>query len=111
MKQQTDRPSRGGSRLRWVLVALGIAIVVVVAAALFASGDPDGLERVAEQIGFGEAAQGSPFRIIADYVFPGLDGPMATIVAGVIGVLVVFGIAWLIGRLLARRHSDTTTGR
>ncbi len=102
---QTDafRPQRSRT---WVLAALAIIVAVVVAAALWASGDPDGLERVAEDHGFLGVAEDSPFAIIADYVFPGLgDGPIATIVAGVIGVAVVFGVVWVIGRLLARRRS------
>jgi hypothetical protein len=94
-----------GRRTGWVLAGLTIAVVVVVAAAFFASGDPDGLERVAENLGFGDAADGSPFSIIADYVVPGIDGPLATIVAGVIGVAVVFGLVLLVGRVLARRRS------
>jgi len=88
-----------------VLIALGLVVVVVVAAALFASGDPDGLERVAEDLGFAGEGEGSPFSLIAAYVFPGLDGPMASIVAGIIGVAVVFGLLWLIGNVLVRRRS------
>jgi PDGLE domain len=97
----SGRPSRTG----WVVAGLGIAVLVVIAAAFLASGDPDGLERVAEDTGFLDAAEGSPFALIADYVFPGLDGPLATIVAGVIGVAVLFGLVWAVGRLLARRRA------
>ncbi len=104
----TDMHSTDRSRFSWVLIAVGLIVLVVVAAALFASGDPDGLERVAEDTGFLGAGEGSPFSVIADYVFPGLDdGPIATIVAGLIGVAVVFGVVWLIGRLLARRSPPT----
>jgi hypothetical protein len=92
-------------RPSWVLAALAIVAAVVVAAALFASGDPDGLERVAEDEGFAGAGQGSPFSVIADYVFPGLDGPAATIAAGLLGAAVLFGLVWLLGRVLARRRS------
>jgi hypothetical protein len=88
-----------------VAAALVISSLVVVAAALFASGDPDGLERVAEETGFSGAAEGSPFSVIADYVFPGVDGPLATIFAGLIGVAVLFGVVWLLGRTLARRRA------
>jgi uncharacterized membrane protein len=102
---QTETRERRRSTT-WVLVALAIIVAVVVAASYLASGDPDGLERVAEDNGFLDVAQDSPFSIIADYVFPGLDdGPIATIVAGVIGVAIVFGVAWLIGRMLAKRRS------
>jgi len=93
-------------RTGWVLAGLAIAVVVVVAAAFFASGDPDGLERVAENLGFGDAAEGSPFSIIADYVVPGLDGPLATVVAGVVGVVVLFVLLWLVGKALARRPGE-----
>ena len=92
-------------RRSWIAVGLLITAVVVVAAAYLASADPDGLERVAGDRGFEGAAETPPFQVIADYVFPGLDGPLATIVAGLIGVAVVFGIVWLVGRLLARRRT------
>jgi hypothetical protein len=90
-----------------VIGALGIIAIVVVAAAFFASGNPDGLERVAEDSGFIDAGRDNPFSIIGDYVFPGMDGPMATVVAGLIGVVVVLAVVWLIGALLARRRSGT----
>jgi hypothetical protein len=89
----------------WVAAGLAIAAIVVVVAAFLASGDPDGLERVAEDVGFLGAGQDSPFTIIADYVFPGMDGPMATILAGLLGIAVVFALAWLAGKALARRRA------
>ncbi len=105
----TGEPARPSRRWTWIIVGLAIVLVVVVAASFFASGDPDGLERVAGDQGFLGAAQDSPFSIISDYVFPGLDdGPIATIVAGVIGIAIVFGVVWLIGRLLARRRPPST---
>jgi amino acid transporter len=105
MQNEANRPSR--SRVRWVIGALAIIAVIVVAASFLASGDPDGLERVAEDQGFIGAGEGSPFSIIADYVFPGMDGPMATVVAGLIGVAIVLGLVWLVGSLLARRRSGS----
>lgn len=88
-----------------VIAGLVIAAVVVIAASYLTSGDPDGLERVAGEHGFDDAGQAAPFEVIADYVFPGLDGPIATIAAGLIGVAVVFGLVWLAGRMLARRRT------
>jgi hypothetical protein len=106
----TETTARG-SRLPWIVGGLAIAIVVVVGAAFLASGDPDGLERVAEDQGFDGAGQDSPFELIGDYVFPGLEEPLATIVAGIIGVVVVFGIVWLIGLLVARRRRSAPVPR
>ena len=59
-----------------------------------ASAHPDGLEWVAEQNGFLDAAQGPVFSIIPDYVLPGVSNEaLATILAGLIGTLIVAGVA------------------
>ena len=91
------------SSRRWIAAALGIVVFVVIAAATWASADPDGLERVAQDVGFIDAAQDPGYQILPDYTLPGLDGTLSTIVAGLIGVLVVVGLVLLLGRLAARR--------
>lgn len=89
---------------RWVALGLVLAAVVVVLAAAFASPDPDGLERVAEDHGFIERAEDALFQVIPDYVLPGISDPLlATVGAGLIGLLVVFGLVVGLGRLLGRR--------
>jgi cobalt/nickel transport system permease protein len=83
---------------------LGIAIALAIASPL-ASAYPDGLEWVAEQKGFLEIAQGPAYEIIPDYVFPGVPNEaMATILAGIIGVLIVFGVALLVAYLRRSRQ-------
>lgn len=100
MNGSTDRR---GHRLWW-LVGLGIAVLVVVILAPLASPDPDGLERVAEDKGFLGQAQDALYSILPDYTIPGIDDPtVSTIVAGLIGLAIVFGVMWALGRLLARR--------
>lgn len=90
--------SKGG--IGWVVVGILIALAVVVLSPL-ASADPDGLERVAEDMGFIAAAQASPFNILPDYTVPFLgETPLSTILAGIIGMLVVLGIVYLLGRAL-----------
>jgi cobalt/nickel transport system permease protein len=90
--------SKGG--IGWVVVGILIALSVVVISPL-ASADPDGLERVAEDMGFIAAAQASPFNILPDYTVPLLgETPVSTILAGIIGMLVVLGIVYLLGRAL-----------
>ena len=76
------------------LIALVFCLTLVSLAPL-ASSAPDGLERVAGDVGFIELAQEAPFLLITDYVFPGLENEaLATILAGVIGTLILFGIAY-----------------
>jgi cobalt/nickel transport system permease protein len=90
----------------WWLVGLGIAVLVVVILAPLASPDPDGLERVAEDKGFLGQAQDALYSILPDYTIPWIDDPtVTTIVAGLIGLAIVFGVMWAVGRLLARRSS------
>ena len=86
------------------MVGLAIAALVVIVLAPLASPDPDGLERVAQDNGFLGNAQTGPYSIIPDYTVPGVGGNLSTILAGLIGVLVVFGLMVLLGRVLARRR-------
>jgi cobalt/nickel transport system permease protein len=90
----------GKGGIGWAVVGILIALAVVVVSPL-ASSDPDGLERVAEDLGFLKAGQASPFVLIPDYTLPFLRGtPLSTIVAGLIGVVVVLGIVFMLARAL-----------
>jgi len=85
-----------------VAVGLGIALGVALLSPL-ASSDPDGLERVAEDEEFLDEAKDAPYEVIPDYLFPGVENEsVATILSGVLGVLIVaaltFGIAFLLRR-------------
>lgn len=85
---------------KWWLVALIVCLAVAIFSPL-ASSSPDGLERVAENKGFIDLAGNSPFEIIADYAFPGIENEaVATIIAGVIGTLLLFGLAYGVAFLL-----------
>jgi cobalt/nickel transport system permease protein len=87
----------------WVIAGVVIALVVVLLSPL-ASASPDGLERVAEDMGFISAGQSAPYEIIPDYTLPFLgETPLSTIVAGAIGVLVVLGITFVTGRSLQKK--------
>jgi hypothetical protein len=93
-------------RRAWWVVGLGITAIVVVVAAQFASGDPDGLEAVAEEHGFIETAQDALYSIFPDYTFAGIEDPVvSTIVAGLIGVVIVSAVMVGLGLLLRRRRA------
>jgi cobalt/nickel transport system permease protein len=87
---------KGGRGWIW---AGGLVTLAVVFLSPLASADPDGLERVATDMGFINAGQSAPYSIIPDYMLPFLgETALSTIIAGVIGVLVVGAIIMLIGR-------------
>lgn len=91
---------RGGAG--WVPVGIGLALLVTLFSPL-ASGDPDGLERVATDIGFIGAGQDAPYQILPDYTVPFIgDANLSTIVSGMIGALIVFGLLYLVVRTLRR---------
>jgi len=91
----------------WVVGGIALALLLVLIAP-FASGHPDGLEWVAETTGFIESAQDAPYNILPDYTIPALgETGLSTILAGVIGVLLVAGVAYLAARSLKRSGSTT----
>lgn len=91
-------------RTLW-LVGLGLALLCAGVLSGYASASPDGLEHVAERLGFAAAAR-EPLVAgpLAGYQVAGVPG--ATLsggLAGVLGTLVVLAVGLLLGRLLRRR--------
>ena len=91
----------------WWVVGLLVAAAVVIVLSPLASPDPDGLERVAIDSGFIEQGQEALYELLPDYSVPVLgDGTPSLIAAGLIGVVLLFGAMWLLGRVLARRSQS-----
>lgn len=90
----------------WAVWAVGLALALALAiASPLASSHPDGLEWVAEQNGFLSSAQGPLFKIIPDYALPGVSSQaLATILAGILGTLLVFGVAFGVAYLRRNRQ-------
>lgn len=101
-----ERPRRSLLRRFWWIPGIAITALVVIVLAPLASGDPDGLEWVAGEQGFVQTAQDALYRIFPNYTIPGIDDPvLSTVLAGLIGVGIVFLIMFGLGRLLARRRT------
>jgi len=87
---------------RKVFGGLGLALAIAAFLSPFASSSPDGLERVAEDLGFldkGITLFASP---IPDYLFPGVGNEkIATALAGIIGTGLVFIFMYAMGKFLA----------
>ena len=82
----------------WAYIG-GLIALVVVFLSPFASADPDGLERVAGDLGFLELARPASYQILPDYTVPFLgETALSTILAGVIGLIVVGVITILVAR-------------
>ena len=96
-----------------IFIFTGLALALSIAAFLspFASKNPDGLDRVSKDLKFEEKATAEspakklPFsQIFEEYSFKAVpDEKVSTALAGVTGTLVVFGLAWGIGKLAVRK--------
>ncbi len=90
------------------IVQIGLVTSIFVAAIIsfYASSNPDGLEFVAEQVGFLNTAKdsvtaGSP---LADYAFAGLENERISVaLAGIIGVLLTAAISFGLFTFLKKR--------
>ena len=96
------------------LIGLGITLIIAAVVSSFASSNPDGLERVAEDLGFIDSAhpeplaQKLPFASVFDgYAFRGGPAIVATPIAGVVGAIAAFAVAWGAGKLLIRPGSSS----
>lgn len=96
-----ESASAQGSRI-WILAGALIALVVVLLSPL-ASVNPDGLNRVAIDLGFFKTAQAGT-GLLAGYAVSFLGKtPLSRIAAGAVGVLAVLGLAFLVGRALQKK--------
>ncbi|MCC6804964.1 MAG: energy-coupling factor ABC transporter permease [Anaerolineae bacterium] len=89
----------------WIAAGLLIALAIPFASPL-ADSNPDGLERVAEDHGFLDLGEAPPYELLPDYTVPFIEQEgVTTIVAGIIGVLVVAGVGYGAARLAGRDDS------
>jgi len=96
-----------GGKVVW-LIGLLIVLILVIASPL-ATTRPDGLEWVATQNGFLSTARAPLYRLIPDYIFPGITNEtLATIVAGILGAVIIFGVG--LGVAYTRRNRQTSGG-
>ncbi|MBD2182206.1 PDGLE domain-containing protein [Planktothrix sp. FACHB-1355] len=104
----------------FVIAGLGVALLIAIFVSPFASSDPDGLDRVSQELKFEDKAiEEAPakklpfYAIFEEYALRGVPEQVATPLAGLVGTLTTFGLAWGIGKLVVRNSAaslpnDTT---
>ena len=97
----SEKSTASGGR-GWIVAGVLVSLLAVLISPL-ASGNPDGLERVAEDLGFLGAGLDAPYQILPDYTIPFLgETAISTILAGIVGAGVLLGLLILVGRNLRR---------
>lgn len=102
----------------FMIAGLGVALLIAIFLSPFANSDPDGLNRVAEDLNFAQKeveeppAQKLPFSAVFDgYALKGVPEGVATPLAGLVGTLATFGLAWGLSKLVVRNSAASDGDR
>ena len=88
--------------MKGYLKALILILVCLAVLIPFASSDPDGLEKVAETLRV-EETESSSAGLMPDYTVPVVENEYdSTLIAGVAGVFLVLGAAFVLGKSIAK---------
>ncbi|WZO99088.1 energy-coupling factor ABC transporter permease [Isosphaeraceae bacterium EP7] len=110
---QPDLPELGAGPKLWQAGLAGLMVAMSVAAFLapFASGSPDGLEKVGGWLGFLVEADPLVRPLLPDYKFGGIEREgVATALAGLLGTILVFGVGAVMGRAFTRPEQSAGAG-
>ena len=88
--------------MKGYLKALILTLICLAALIPFASSDPDGLEKVAETLGV-EEPESQAVSLMPDYAVPAVENEYgSTLIAGVAGVFIVLGVAFVLGKSMTK---------
>ncbi|BAZ44347.1 putative cobalt transport protein [Chondrocystis sp. NIES-4102] len=111
-----NKTNSNSRNLAFILSGLATALIIATFISPFASSDPDGLDRVSQDLEFEHKATEDtpatklPFAHVFDeYALKGVPETVATPLAGLLGTLATFGLAWGVGKLLIKKTSDNNT--
>lgn len=107
VEPDTPEPTLAGPSRSFVAVGVSISLLLAGGLSLFASAHPDGLEFVAQLLGFESSAVDSVTASspLADYVMSTVSHPaLGGILAGLVGVALTWSAAWIVGYAGRARH-------
>lgn len=94
-----------------IIIGMALALGIALFLSPWASSFPDGLERVAQNLGFIKKAEGPGTTVwqkspLPDYKIPGIPSePLASGLAGLAGTVAIAAAGWGLARLLRKRGS------
>jgi len=93
-----------GPRAGAVWAGLGLSVAVAALLGPLAYAAPDGFSRVIQALGLHSSASSRLRAPFSEYGIPGVaSGMLATVLAGCLGSLLLFGLCWLLARALVPR--------
>jgi cobalt/nickel transport system permease protein len=108
--ENTGRISvRSRPRAAAVLCGLGLSVAVAALLAPLANAAPDGFSRVTQALGLRSHELPSLLAPLSAYAFSGIvSSVLATVLAGALGTLFLFGLCWLLALALVPRPPRST---
>lgn len=95
---------RASPRSGAVSAGLGLSVAVAALLTPLAYAAPDGFSRVTQALGLHSSAHSRWLAPLSEYGIPGVaSGLLATVLAGCLGTLLLFGSCWLLARALVPR--------
>lgn len=98
--------------MRFLLAAAVVSLLIGIAVSPFASSSPDGLERVAEDKGFIEHAEGAEVWTaspLPDYGVEGVESDvLSTSLAGLVGTMATLLVGFGVGRVMLKRREGSS---
>lgn len=86
-----------------IIFGIILAALLVIFLAPFASRHPDGLEKIAQEEGLSEKEKSLLPAVIPGYSLPGIKNEkISVVIAGILGVVVVFFTVYLLGVLIKK---------
>jgi hypothetical protein len=99
--EQKKRPQKWRGAFIAILVMILVSPFFAWAAEAVDYAEP--LENAAEHLGAMEYEYAIISGVLPDYTIPGTNPYASTIVAGVVGSLIVLGLGWIMGKVLERK--------
>jgi cobalt/nickel transport protein len=103
---------------KFIWASLGVALLVGIFISPFASQNPDGLDRVSQDLKFDDKAAAEPpaqklpfYLVFEEYALRGVPEAIATPVAGLVGTLATFGVSLGVGRLILQSSKQNSLDR
>ncbi|MEI9948677.1 MAG: energy-coupling factor ABC transporter permease [Pseudomonadota bacterium] len=91
----------------WAGLGLSLSVAALLAPVAYAA--PDGFSRVTQALGLRSSAPSPLLAQLSEYGIPGVvSGALATVLAGCLGTLLLFGLCWLLARALVPRPARST---
>jgi cobalt/nickel transport protein len=93
-----------------IIVAIVICVIICVLSPYIASGDPDGLEKSAEDSGLAEdfaveEIKGLPSAVFPDYAVAGAeDNQVLQVAVLIVGAIVTLALAYIVAVVVKRRN-------